>query len=236
MLARCPLCGAAHPLTRGAQLRLQRVRCANCEREFDLFAALEIGGAGETAKGLGVTDVAPAPEAQRPDTLAVHIAFDIDYHRPIEPPVRRRLWPALLLTPTLALLLGMQLLLWPPLPRGEQPALDSIRSAVCSHLPCPTRYLARAPGRIRVSTPDLFVDTAGRLHLRFTLATPVAQPWPALDIRLGDRLGTTHGRLRLLPSEYANGATPMQADERYPLRVVLTSPATDISGVRITPR
>ena len=237
MLARCPLCGAIHPLTRGAQLRLQRVQCANCKTEFDLFAALEIEGAGERTKGLGITDAAPAPEAQRPDIPAVRVEFDVEYHhRPLAPPGRKPLWPALVLIPTLTLLLALQLLLWPPVPAGQQPELDQIRSTVCSRLPCPARYPARVPGRIRVSTPDLLLDTADRLHLRFTLATPVAQPWPALDIRLGDRLGTTHGRVRLMPHAYADGAIPMQAGKHYPLRLVLTSPAADISGVEITPR
>lgn len=145
--------------------------------------------------------------------------------------------PGILLAGLLCLLLAAQLLLFPPLAPGQNPTFDHLRAGLCADLPCPAWHPPRAPEQIRRTSPDLEVRDDGRLRIQLTLESPVMQAWPLLDIALSDRLGHTHGRLRVTPEQYTDDPTaPMLPGARYPLVIDLHSPHPRISGVQVTPR
>lgn len=239
MLARCPQCGVTHALARGAKIRQRRVHCSNCDAEFDLFPALEIGGAGERVLGDGLLPV------QTPRTPAIEsapvIATAIDIERHPGPlglaaSTRRRAWPGMFVAAGLAVLLSAQLLAFPPVAPGQNHHLDQARAQLCAVIPCPAWNPPRAPDRVRVSTPDFFTSADGTLHLQFRLESPVRQAWPVLDIHLSDQLDTRHGTLRLPPNDYADVDTSMNPDEPGTVRLTLASPHAHITGIRILPR
>lgn len=236
MLARCPQCGVTHALARGAKIRQRRVHCTNCGAEFDLFPALEIGGAGERVLGEGLLPVSPLGIERTP---RIPLPLNIEYPPgPMAPTgtTRQRLWPQWLLASALVLLLGLQLLAVPPVAPGHNPHLDQARAQFCEALPCPAWHPPRAPDRIRLSPPEFFTDAAGRLHLHVVLETPVRQAWPVLDIQLSDQIGTRHGTLRVAPTDYSDPDPPMNAHEPVTLRLTLAPPRARITGIQIQAR
>ncbi|AKJ94071.1 phage tail protein [Thioalkalivibrio versutus] len=239
MLARCPQCGVTHALARGAKLRQRRVHCSNCDAEFDLFPALEIGGAGERVLGQGLLPARQAPLHAIERAPGAAIPLNIERHAsPLgsADATRRRSWPGIVLAAALMLLLGAQLLAIPPVAPDQSPQLAQARAQVCAALPCPTWHPRRAPGQIRTSAPDFFTTSDGTLHLQFVLESPIRQAWPILDIRLTDQLGTPHGTLRLTPDDYTDTHAPMNAHSPHSVRLAVASPHGHITGIEIQPR
>lgn len=239
MLARCPECRVTHALASGDQVRLHQVRCSNCGAEFALFPALEIGGAGERVLGKGII---PADRPAAPwieSTPKAELTLDIEApsaHLHLQTARRGRPWPGIALAVGLLTLLGLQVLILPPIAPGQQAELDQARTTLCGIIQCPEWQPPRAPERVRVSTPDFFVTPDGALHLRFELESPVRQAWPILDIQLTDRLGTSQGRLRLTPADYADLHHPMDAHQSHSVRALVAAPQARIAGVEIRPR
>ncbi|WP_019584251.1 DUF3426 domain-containing protein [Thioalkalivibrio sp. ALE16] len=239
MLARCPQCGVTHALARGSKIRQRRVHCTHCGAEFDLFPALEIGGAGERVLGEGLLPAQPARTRAIESAPVIATAIDIERHPgPLDlaAPARRRVWPGLFVAAGLSVLLGAQLLAFPPVAPGHNHYLDQTRAQLCATLPCPVWNPLRAPERIRVSTPDFFASIDGTLHVQFQLESPVRQAWPVLDIHLSDQLDTRHGALRLTPNDYTDADAPMPPHKPATLRLSLASPHARITGIQIQPR
>lgn len=243
MLARCPHCGVAHTLTRGEELRLDRAHCDACGGDFALFVALEIGGAGERAAGPGISPVrhtASLDIEHSPGPRALELDIDTRPAPQAASPGRR---PRHGITAVLALLLlallALQLLLAPPVVPGTWSGLDQARATLCTaaytERLCPPWEPVREPGRIRLSSPDLDLTDDQHLRIRFELMSPLEQPWPVLDIRLADRLGTRHGDLRLHPMDYrANLEGPMAPNQRYAIEIELPDSHPHITGAQVT--
>ena len=240
MLARCPHCGVAHAVARSPDLQHGRVRCNACGGTFELFAALEIAGAGTQVEGTGITPViAHGPARIASSATPARAPLDIESDRAaLAPPATtaaRKRWPSVLVSLGLAAALTLQLLLAPPFPPGTHPRVDHLRGLLCDMAPCPHWG---APAAVRLSVPE-WVEDPGRtrLQVRFELQSSVPQPWPGLEVVLSDALGTEHGRLWLPPDQYRPPeSSRLEPGHVWPIALTLGAPHPQISGVRITAR
>ncbi|MGM0554140.1 MAG: DUF3426 domain-containing protein [Pseudomonadota bacterium] len=239
MLARCPHCGIAHAVARSPDLHHGRVRCNACGGTFELFAALEIGGAGVPAEGPGFTPVVAHGRPRIASTVhAAHAALDIETGPATLPPLTAagtRRWPTALAGLGLTATLILQMLLVPPFAPGTSARVDHLRGLLCDAWPCPHWS---APSAIRVSPPQWTEDPVRmRLRVDFELQSAVPQPWPGLEVVLSDALGTEHGQLWLPPEAYRPSTPPrLEPGRIWTVSLTLEPPHPQISGVQVTAR